>query len=370
MNSKVSLSRIQLHTQNEEFRIVLVGKTGAGKSAAGNTILGRKAFLAKPSAVSQTKNCEKKKGKVDEQSVAVIDTPGLFDTTLSNEETMRKIALCISLSAPGPHLFLVVIQLGRFTEEEQKTVKMIQTLFGDEASKYTMVLFTHGDLLHDDDDDDDYDETIENFLLGNPGLKSLLSQCNGGYHVFNNKDKSHSQVTELLEKINEMVKMNGGSYYTTETLQEAERAIEEEKNRIMRENEEKIRKKEEKLKKEKMKQEAREKALKEENERILRENEEMKRTQNELKKSTQEAQDKARIQREIEGQRIREEELKKLKLENEAKDKEIKEVREKCEREAREEAEGKNSFINSYFLKAIELGITLGKAIKDTCVTQ
>ena len=84
-------------------------------------------------------------------------------------------------------------------------------------------------------------------MSGNQNVVSLVDQCKEGFHVSNNKDKSHSQVTELLEKINKMVKMNRGSHYTMEMFQEAERAIEEEKNRILGENKEKRNREDEKL---------------------------------------------------------------------------------------------------------------------------
>ena len=96
----------------------------------------------------------------------------------------------MTLAAPGPHAFLIVISLGRFTPEEKSTDEAIE-LFGENACRYTMVLFTHKDTLEK--------KTIEEFLnSGDADLKQLVKDCDDRYMpIFNAVLSERLKVIQL-----------------------------------------------------------------------------------------------------------------------------------------------------------------------------
>ncbi|RVE55575.1 hypothetical protein OJAV_G00234850 [Oryzias javanicus] len=201
-----------------ERRIVLLGKSGVGKSTLANTIFGTEVFQASESSNSITSKCLSETKDVHGRKVTITDTPGFFDTNKCEEELQSEMTKCVTLSAPGVHAFLIVLKVERFTQQEKDVISKMKKWFSKEALKYAVIIFTHGDQLKN--------RKIEDFVNENNDLHDLVEECGGRYHVIDdrywNKERNNDEVKKSLNTIDKMVEQNNGEMYTNEMLEQVD----------------------------------------------------------------------------------------------------------------------------------------------------
>ena len=149
LNCGICLGSRKNDKKNQEKNvknILLIGRSGRGKSTLANVITGlENKFKESGSSASETKKVQVEEFVDDKSRVSylVIDTPGIGDTKMSDNEVLDIIAEAVYRAKDGISQVFFVID-GRFDQYEMATYDLLRTIiFDNDITKHTTIIRTN-----------------------------------------------------------------------------------------------------------------------------------------------------------------------------------------------------------------------------------
>ena len=181
---------MSVQTDVRERCVVVLGKSGAGKSTVANMLIGYDPMSPESPRFTVSEQIlasvtrEVKAAKTEfwrnntKYAMTVIDTVGFFDTNaVGNDDVLEKIEECFKNHISGINLILFVFKKGRFTQEERDVFSFIRSKFVEEICPISALAVTGCE----QDTAEKREELIKEFQ-SDPIAKEIASQMRKGIH--------------------------------------------------------------------------------------------------------------------------------------------------------------------------------------------
>lgn len=162
--------------------------------------------------------------------MVVVSSPAWFNADCPNEKK-RHILSFITLSAPGPHAFLLCVSLKEPSIGEAHALDVLEKLFGPDAvSQRTTILVTHTVELDEDESHEEYLDTWRK------DVQELVRRCGDRYHILEpHNGVAEDAFCELVEKVEELMKEKGEQHFSCPLYQEVEKKLKDRQAKLIKE---------------------------------------------------------------------------------------------------------------------------------------
>ncbi len=200
---------------DHSLTIVLFGNSAAVQFQCDNVLLGEIQPNIENAAISKTVPLQMKKSG---HQVSVINLIGLHETSLDLHPLTGQL-----VNENKIITFIFVVRLGQLTDADKMGIEWLQRVFGDRVLQFVMILFTY-------ESQEESDSIIDD-LKKNSALERLIEKCGGRYHTCSKNMNNQSEMTDLMNRIEQLFTDNKQQCYTGEMYNTALREREDVQNR-------------------------------------------------------------------------------------------------------------------------------------------